>query len=53
VNGKKAQKPTQVVAPRQVSSGALLKGNKELLIAHNGRSYRLRLTKNGKLILTA
>ncbi len=25
----------------------------ELLILHNGREYRLRLTQNGKLILTA
>jgi hemin uptake protein HemP len=26
---------------------------KELLIVHNGREYRLRMTQNGKLILTA
>jgi hemin uptake protein HemP len=25
----------------------------ELVIVHNGREYRLRLTQNGKLILTA
>jgi hemin uptake protein HemP len=24
-----------------------------LIIAHNGREYRLRMTQNGKLILTA
>ena len=39
--------------PRQISSRALLGTNKELVILHNGRAYRLRLTKNGKLILTA
>ena len=27
--------------------------NRELVITHNGREYRLRLTQNGKLILTA
>lgn len=26
---------------------------RELIIEHNGRDYRLRLTQNGKLILTA
>jgi hemin uptake protein HemP len=25
----------------------------QLMIMHNGREYRLRLTQNGKLILTA
>jgi hemin uptake protein HemP len=53
VNLKEAQKLAQPAAPRRTSSSALLKGSKELLIVHNGRSYRLRLTKNGKLILTA
>jgi hemin uptake protein HemP len=52
VNFKEAHKPAPA-APRQTSSSALLKGSKELLIVHNGRAYRLRLTKNGKLILTA
>jgi hemin uptake protein HemP len=40
-------------APRKVLSDALLGEAKELLIVHNGREYRLRLTQNGKLILTA
>ena len=40
-------------APRKVQSDALLGDAKELLIVHNGREYRLRLTQNGKLILTA
>jgi hemin uptake protein HemP len=38
---------------RRVSSEALLGGAKALVILHNGREYRLRLTQNGKLILTA
>jgi len=39
--------------PRRVESDALLGDAKELLIVHNGREYRLRMTQNGKLILTA
>ena len=37
----------------RVDSKLLLGGQRELLIVHNGREYRLRLTQNGKLILTA
>ena len=38
---------------KRVSSETLLGAGKELVIVHNGREYRLRLTQNGKLILTA
>jgi hemin uptake protein HemP len=41
------------VAPRRIPSEALLGPDRELVIVHNGREYRLRLTQNGKLILTA
>jgi len=41
------------VEAKRVSSDALLGPGKELVIVHNGREYRLRLTQNGKLILTA
>lgn len=37
----------------RVTSEALLGSRKELVIVHNGREYHLRLTQNGKLILTA
>lgn len=40
-------------ALQRVPSEALLGQAKELVIMHNGREYRLRLTQNGKLILTA
>jgi hemin uptake protein HemP len=40
-------------APRTVLSTDLLGAGGELVILHNGREYRLRLTQNGKLILTA
>jgi len=39
--------------PKRISSQALLQGRRELVILHNGREYLLRLTQNGKLILTA
>lgn len=40
-------------APRRVASRDLFEGRKELVIDHDGREYRLRITQNGKLILTA
>jgi hemin uptake protein HemP len=41
------------VPQTRVPSEALLGPRKELVIVHNGREYRLRLTQFGKLILTA
>jgi hemin uptake protein HemP len=38
---------------RRVTSAELLGQKGELIIEHDGREYRLRLTQNGKLILTA
>lgn len=32
--------------------GELLQGQQEAVIVHNGEDYRLRITSNGKLILT-
>ena len=39
--------------PVRVTSEVLLGRRHELVIVHKGREYRLRLTQNGKLILTA
>jgi len=39
--------------PPVVESTALLQGRPEVVILHNGREYRLRHTRLGKLILTA
>jgi hemin uptake protein HemP len=39
--------------PLRVTSEALLGHRQVLVIVHKGREYRLRLTQNGKLILTA
>jgi hemin uptake protein HemP len=39
--------------PNRVTSEALLGVEGMLVIVHGGREYRLRVTHNGKLILTA
>jgi len=38
--------------PRRVRSAELLGPAGDLIIEHAGRDYRLRITSNGKLILT-
>ncbi|MDP2351290.1 MAG: hemin uptake protein HemP [Pseudomonadota bacterium] len=38
--------------PEVVSATVLLRGQPVLHIEHGGERYQLRLTKNGKLILT-
>jgi hemin uptake protein HemP len=48
-----APETTPAIAPKRVPSESLLGEAKALLIVHNGREYHLRLTQNGKLILTA
>lgn len=40
------------VANKFITSEVLLAGARELVIAHAGDEYRLRLTNQGKLILT-
>lgn len=37
--------------PVTVDSRDLFRGAREVLIEHSGETYRLRLTRNGKLIL--
>ena len=39
--------------PRRITSKDLFSGVREVIIEHDGRQYRLRITQNGKLILTA
>lgn len=39
-------------APRRIDSRSLLGDGGELVIVHDGMDYRLRLTRQGKLILT-
>jgi hemin uptake protein HemP len=43
-----SRRPSQAI-----DSEALFQGGNEVVIRHNGRAYRLRQTRLGKLILTA
>jgi hemin uptake protein HemP len=45
--------PVAKSALRRISSAELFAGARELVIEHHGRLYQLRITQNGKLILTA
>jgi hemin uptake protein HemP len=47
------QKPELSLEGGRVMSTRLLGDRGELIIEHDGREYRLRLTQNRKLILTA
>jgi hemin uptake protein HemP len=38
---------------RRIASDALFQGQRELVIEHTGKEYVLRITRQGKLILTA
>jgi len=38
---------------QRVRSSDLFGAQDQIIIDHNGREYRLRVTSNGKLILTA
>lgn len=52
--GDRAREPKplgQTRAIRRVTTDDLLQGGNELIIAHRGDEYRLRITSNGKLIL--
>ena len=44
--------PLTVGTPRIVDSNALFAGAQEVVITHNGVLYRLRITRQDKLILT-
>lgn len=38
--------------PRRLKVSELLGGEREAILEHSGQDYRLRITANGKLILT-
>jgi hemin uptake protein HemP len=44
--------PEKPAAVREVPLEELLRGDRELLIRHGEQVYRLRLTRNGRLLLT-
>ena len=47
------QPSTAAAPPARIKSDTLLGPQGEVVIEHAGREYRLRVTQNGKLILTA
>ena len=51
--GEAVQKPISSSQPvKRVAVRDLLGGGREAVLLHDGDEYRLRLTSNGKLILT-
>ncbi|SFZ78125.1 hemin uptake protein HemP [Chitinimonas taiwanensis] len=48
----KAAPSAQSLERIRLDALTLLQGRQELEIAHRGEIYRLRMTRNGKLILT-
>jgi hemin uptake protein HemP len=46
------QPSTPLLGANVVDAGSLFGNRRELLIAHAGSFYRLRITQNNKLILT-
>jgi len=49
---KSAPKPAPLSPVKEITSETLFAGARELVIKHVGEDYRLRLTNQGKLILT-
>lgn len=47
-----AEAGQRTLPPGAIPTDFLFQGNQEILISHHGEHYRLRITKNGKLILT-
>jgi hemin uptake protein HemP len=53
VSGKPAKSPLPSRQPiRRIAISDLLGGGREAVLLHGGTEYHLRLTSNGKLILT-
>ena len=44
--------PAKPVPPVTLETEALFKGTDEVRLLHRGQEYRLRVTKQGKLLLT-
>jgi hemin uptake protein HemP len=44
--------PRRAEAPARVPLDSILRGRQEIIIQHRDEEYRLRITSNGKLLLT-
>jgi len=49
---EKAREQQAALQPPVIDAARLLSGHREIILRHMGQDYRLRLTSNGKLILT-
>jgi hemin uptake protein HemP len=49
-NAPGAERPNQDMLP-QYDTGTLFAGRREIVIRHAGADYRMKITKQGKLIL--
>jgi hemin uptake protein HemP len=47
-----ARAPRAGQTPKRLKVSDLLLGEREAILEHDGQDYRLRITNNGKLILT-
>jgi hemin uptake protein HemP len=51
--GKPVKRPISATSPmKRIAVSDLMGGGRETVLLHDGEEYRLRLTSNGKLILT-
>jgi len=50
--GAQTPPPRPNAQPRRLKVSELLAGEREAILEHSGQEYRLRITANGKLILT-
>ena len=50
--GKPAKQPISASPVKRIAVSELMGGGREAVLLHDGDEYRLRLTSNGKLILT-
>lgn len=51
ISNKTQPESATPITVREITSASLLQGEKEVLILHEEEVYRLKLTRNGKLIL--
>lgn len=52
IHGREPPRDSQLNSLVCLTSTQLLNGQREVMIEHDGQTYRLRHTRNGKLILT-
>lgn len=51
-DSKETERRKMAAEPRRISAADLFAGAREVILEHDGQNYRLRITANGKLILT-